>query len=245
MEKIQSAIAKARAARSRTGEPVGDAALQPVLEAVAAASAPRPAAEVEAAWAALPEVHFSPKLLQRNRIVTYENGREAIPFDVMRTRFLQQMRANGWRRVAITSPRAACGKSTIAVNLALSLARQPDLRIVLAEVDLRRPSIAKMLGIHQRHAFGDVLGGSSEFSDNAVRHGANLAIATTHGPLRNAAEMLQSSRVADALSLIEEVYDPSVLIFDLPPMLVGDDMMAFADRVDCALLIAADRKSVV
>ncbi len=94
----------------------------------------------------------APGLLARNHIVAASAGKDAVPFDLMRTRLLQQMRANQWRRVAITSPGPACGKSTIALNLAMSLARQPDLRTVLAEMDMRRPSLSRMLGCAPRKA---------------------------------------------------------------------------------------------
>ncbi len=146
MEKIQSAIAKARAARAaaQSSAAVPSAAgaetAAPAVTPPAATPTPptseehRPdPAAVAARWTALPGFAPAPGLLARNHIVAASAGKDAVPFDLMRTRLLQQMRANQWRRVAITSPGPACGKSTIALNLAMSLARQPDLRTVLAE----------------------------------------------------------------------------------------------------------------
>ena len=119
MEKIQDAIAKARATRKRTTDrsaPITDAinpapiadAINPALIADAITPAtlavhiPPSPAQVADLWAALPA--FAPKAahLQRNRIVAFTSGREATAFDVIRTRLLQQMRANNWRRLAIT-----------------------------------------------------------------------------------------------------------------------------------------------
>ena len=91
--------------------------------------------------------------MDRSHIVTFIGGAEAMAFDALRTKILQQMRANGWRRVAITSPGAACGKSTVALNLAFSLARQPDMRAILLDLDLRRPSLARMVGPDPKIAF--------------------------------------------------------------------------------------------
>ena len=266
MEKIQSALAKARAEReakaeeqtveggvAETGPAPAEVTARPHLQpAPAQKGAPqqRPTsqsslASVDATWKALPLINIKPKLMKRNRIVALQGGHEAAGIDMMRTRVLQQMRGNGWRRLAITSPTASCGKSTIALNLAMSLQRQSDLRTVLVELDLRRPALAKMLGIKDDLSFAHVLEGTRTFAENSLRHGANLAVSVNQRPWRDAAELLGGTTVADTLAQIEETYAPDVMIFDMPPMLVSDDMMAFARHVDCALLIAGAESSTV
>src|SRR5690606_527643 len=125
------------------------------------------------------------------------------------------------------------------------LGRQPDQRTILADVDLRRPSLAKTLGIKERHSFASVLGGESRFANEALRHGDNLALASTHAPVRNPTELLQSRRAAEELSDIRTAYDPTVMLFDLPPLRVNDDAMAFLGQVDCALIIAAAEKTTI
>ena len=204
----------------------------------------RPESDVDAAakaarWAALPGFAPAPGLLARGHIVTAAGGADAVPFDQMRTRLLQQMRANNWHRVAITSPTPGCGKSTIALNLALSLGRQPDLRTLLAEIDLRRPSLARMLGLRSPQSFARVLEGIDPLAAQAVRIGDNLAVSTCHAPHRHPAELMHSPSLAAALDQIEAEYDPSILIFDMPPMFVSDDAMAVMGRMDCVLIIAA------
>ncbi|OED46744.1 hypothetical protein AB838_18790 [Rhodobacteraceae bacterium (ex Bugula neritina AB1)] len=255
MEKIQSALAKARAERDAktagAAAPAGtpQAAPAPVQET---APAPQPKASpapvpgsIAETWKALPLLKLQPKLMKRNRIVALQGGHEATGIDMMRTRVLQQMRDNGWRRLAITSPTAACGKSTIALNLAMSLQRQADLRTVLVELDLRRPALARMLGVQDNLSFAHVLEGTRPFSENALRYGANLAISTNQRPWRDAAELLGSAHVPEALSDIETSYAPDLMIFDMPPMLVSDDMMAFARHVDCVLLVAGAESTTV
>ena len=268
MEKIQSALAKARAEReAKAGEQTVEGVVaekqpapaevtarpsperpvrQPAQEAPKQRHAPRPvSAAVEETWKALPLINIKPKLMKRNRIVALQGGHEAVGIDMMRTRVLQQMRDNGWRRLAITSPTASCGKSTISLNLAMSLQRQSDLRTVLVELDLRRPALAKMLGIKDDLSFAHVLEGTRTFAENSIRHGSNLAVSTNLRPWRDAAELLGGTTVADTLADIEETYAPDMMIFDMPPMLVSDDMMAFARHVDCVLLIAGAESSTV
>lgn len=240
MEKIQSALAKARAERSNAAPGAGKAS-QPAAPQQAAV----PADSVREAWEVLPELTLTPRTIKRNRIVALSGGRDATGIDMMRTRVLQQMRDNGWRRLAITSPTAACGKSTIALNLAMSLQRQPDLRTMLMELDWRRPSLSRMLGIKKHLHFGQVLGGTAAFADNALRYGRNLAIASNQTPMQDAAELLGGPTVPQTLSRIEADYAPDIMIFDTPPMLVTDDMMAFARHVDCVLLVAGAESTTV
>lgn len=246
MERIQSAIAKARADRQAIVR-AGGAAPSPA----AASPPPRPAApdasaeQVAARWQALAEVRPDPRRLERAHIVTAAGGREATAFDVMRTRMLQQMRTNGWRRVAIVSPLPACGKSTVALNLAFSLVRQPGLRCILAEVDLRRPTLTAMTGIADHMAFPHVLDGTAPFAQEARRVGQNLAFAFCFRPARNPSERLQAPTVAPALQAITDDYAPDVMLFDTSPLMVADDTMAFLGHVDAALLIAAAEATTV
>ena len=260
MEKIQDAIAKARAVRGRDQSaprqslaPEAKAAPGPEAKAVPGPEATQTAgadpildpARIAAHWAALPA--FAPKAahLQRNRIVAFTPGREATAFDVIRTRLLQQMRTNGWRRLAITSPGPGCGKSMLSLNLAFSLGRSADQRTLVIDMDMRRPSMGKYLGIAQEFNMARVLEGTAAFADNALRYGKNLAFAPHSGAVRNSAELLQSTQAAAALDEISAAYDPTIMIFDMPPMQAGDDVMAFASRVDCVLLVAAAEETTI
>jgi len=233
MERIQSAIQKARIARE------GKVPETSARAAEARQPGPAPLSDHQLAWAALDVFQPNAAHLQRGRITTLEPGQLATPFDVMRTRLLKQMRANSWRRLAITSPGPGCGKSMTCINLAFSLARQSDIRVMVIEVDLRRPSMAKTLGLKVPHAFAEVMAGKAPASDHLVRYGLNLAFGTNKVPVRNSAELLQSGAIVEVLADLEKTYAPDLLIFDLPPMQTGDDAIAFLEKTDCALLVAA------
>lgn len=240
MERIQFAIAKARAERSMPAPTTAIAAPEPpTVETTAPERGGLTASATEAQWAALSPFIPDPARLARQRIVTLAGGRDAAPFDVMRTRLLQQIRQNNWRRVAITSPTAGCGKTTIALNLAFGLARQPKLRTILCELDLRRPTMSAVLGLRDVLSFAQVIEGKARFADHARRIGENLAVALNRSATRNPSEILQSPTVGGALTAIEQTYAPDVMLFDLPPMLVSDDAMAFVGQVDAVLLVAA------
>lgn len=224
MERIQSAIAKARAERARRASD-GDGA-----PAVSATNAD--------AWTTLTEVIPDPDHLRRNRIVTPDGGEAAIPFDLLRTRLLRAMIGHGWRRVAIVSPDAGSGKTTLCANLAYSLARQTDTRTVIAEMDMRRPALGAMLGVGRNVQFAEVLKGNGALTDHLLRHGTNLCLALNHAPVSNPSELLQSPNAPRVLDRMEKLLEPDIMLFDMPPLLRSDDTLAFLDKVDCALLIA-------
>lgn len=223
-DRISTAIAKARARRE-------------ALTGTATAARAEPAAAGGGAWASLAAFVPNPRHLARNRIVTLEAGNESMPFDVLRTRLLNELRTHGWRRVAITSPDAGCGKSTLAANLAFSLARQSDLRSLLVEIDMRRPSLARLLGVPSAPEFARALKGEADPAEMLLRYGDNLALGINAKPIRGATEVLQGPGVAGVLDRMERALAPNVMLFDMPPMLRGDDNLAFLGKVDCALLV--------
>ena len=205
---------------------------------------PPPPADIAAAWDALPGFDPDRQQLKKNRIVP-EGGRNSTVFDVLRTRVLQQCRANGWRRVGLTSPGPGCGKSLVSLNLGYSLARQRDQRVLLAEVDLRRPSLARTLGLRDPVSFARVLDGAATFEAEARRLTPNLAVGVNTGPARNAAELLQAASAEPALAAAEARFAPTVFLFDLPPLLVSDDTIGFLARLDAVLLVAAADETTV
>ncbi len=236
MEHIRDAIDKARKER----EAAQQQARPLVLENPHAENAMRTTGpSLPEIWKALPSFPVNEKFLARNMILTYQANAGAAPFDVLRTNMLHEMRSKKWRRVAITSPGSKCGKTTLCLNLAFSLARQSEIRIMVVELDLRRPAIARMLRLTEKVNFADALAGKEPPEKHIRRHGDNLAIACSHSPISSPAELLQGLAAAQIIDDLEARYQPDVMMFDMPPMLVADDTLAFIDQIDCALLVGA------
>ncbi len=243
MEKLQNAIEKARQKRAAEGKappaPPPSRVAMPEPEPAAPPSPPK------STWGTLTPLTLDARVLTRNRVVTMTAGHAATSFDILRTKILLQMRENGWTRLAITSPQPACGKTTIACNLALGMTRQPDLRAMLFDLDLRRPGVAKALGYTPAHDISEVLEGRLDFADQAMRVGDNLSVSMARSALADPTSLLLDKITATRLDEIETAYTPDLMIFDLPPLLTGDDTRAFLKTVDCALLVlrAEDSKS--
>ena len=263
MEKIQAAIAKARAEREARTTPVApprapantdvpqtkapEPAPQPAPAALARETAPADIAEApavaedvrEAAWRRIPTCTPRARIMARHRVVSFDTEKRLPPVDILRTRVLQQMRTNGWTRLAITSPGPGCGKSTLTLNLAFSIARASENRVIVGELDMRRPSLARTLSLKGSRSFARVLRGEADFEAEAVRPRPNLAIGVNEVRVRNPAELLQGPTIGPALERIQRDFAPDVMIFDLPPLLASDDAMAVMGQVDCVLLVVA------
>jgi protein-tyrosine kinase len=238
MERIQAAIQKAKEQR---GTAVAAAAAPGGAALPRGAARPTPVGPV---WSELAAFEPDARLMARNHIVTFEDVDPVHShFDILRTKVLRTMRRSGWTTLGITSPTSGCGKTTLALNLAFSLAHQPDLRTVLVELDLRRPSMARALGLKAPQSMASVLQGTRGIAESFVRYGDSLAIGTNAQSVRNSAELLMNPRTADGIAAIKRAFLPDVIIYDLPPMLQSDDVMAFLPHLDCVLLVAGAEKS--
>lgn len=232
MERLHAAIEKAR--RQRQSAP---------SEPLSAVRAGIPVSEaLSRAWEALQPLDVSSAQTHKSRLVAYDGGNDAGPYDLLRTRILQQVQKNNWRRVAVVSPHSECGKTTTVANLAFSFGRQKDVRTLILDFDLRRVGLARVLGQQCRHTMADILERRVSFAEHALRHGNNVAVGLNAGPVRNPSEVLQSQQTRDVLDEIEANYQPDVVLIDMPPLMSSDDNFGFLKNVDCALILAeADR----
>ncbi|WP_299552949.1 CpsD/CapB family tyrosine-protein kinase [uncultured Tateyamaria sp.] len=235
MEKLQAALAKARITRqetslSATATPVTPRRLQ--TPKTPAPDGPTPA------WDALQRVDLAPAVLRRHRIVSREATTDATPFDILRTKIVLQMQQNGWTRLAITSPEPNSGKTTLACNLALGLARQSSMRSMLFDFDLGSPSVHTFFDLKIRYGLPEVIIGNVEFAKQAVRVTDNVAVSVSPHPERDPTRYLMMDRTVGFLNEMQQNFAPDIMIFDLPSALSSDKALAFLKHVDCALIVA-------
>lgn len=253
MERLQEAMKRAREKREAAGPPSSPVvASETVADARDDApsgyqqkTAPRAPSSVDEAWERVTEFTPTPRILRRNRLVAYFPGPEASPFDILRTKVVQQARAKNVRRIVVTSPTPGCGKTTTSINLAFSLARQADLRTLLVDIDFRRPNLGKTLGIPDPHQFSMALAREAPVEDHIVRIGKNLIVASNTLPAPNPSELLHSQATSDTMAEIEERYQPDIILFDALPVLASDDTIGFLEQSDAALIVAAAEQNSI
>ncbi len=198
-------------------------------------------------WHRLERFAINPRHLKANKIITAGRDDPAYTaFDVLRTRILQPMKENGWKRIAITSPTPDCGKTFTAVNLAIALSRYDSFRTVLMDMDMRNSSVHKVLGIRNPGSMGDYLRGNISAQDhfrvpgqNKLHIGHNLAVGSNGTREEFAAELMQDPLTEEILEEMEDDLAPDIVLFDLPPVLINDDVIAFRPQFDAVLIVAA------
>lgn len=185
------------------------------------------------------KITLNPEILEKNKIVAHNKLDErCIAYDQLRTHVLQTMSENGWRTLAVTSPTEGCGKTVTAINLAFAVARSADQTVMLVDFDLRRPNIAKYLGIKPRAGLSDLFQGRADIEDVMVQPTpTRLSILPNFEPISHTSEVLGSESTKKLIDKMRGRYSNRILIFDLPPLLTFDDVVAFLPTVDCTLLV--------
>jgi protein-tyrosine kinase len=193
--------------------------------------------------AKFPEVKLNATHLDSTRIVAYdplcEGGRY---FDMLRTQVLQEMDQNGWQMLAITSPTAGCGKTVTACNLAMSIARLPERSVLLVDMDLQKPKVAEYLGIQAKSGLLGVLQSRVGLPNAIVRASiAQNQMLVLPGEVckSGSAEWMASQAMTTSLQALKRDFRSHVIILDLPPVLIGDDVISILPQIESVLLITS------
>jgi protein-tyrosine kinase len=183
----------------------------------------------------------NPAVLERNCVLPQIADRAALrAYKILRTRLLRRLTAEHWTWIALTSAKAGEGKTLTSINLAVTLAQEPNTHVCLVDLDLPRPQVAAQLGIRCERGLGEYLLGEAEALEVIYScWSPNLLVIPNSRPFDYSSEMLASPRMLDLLRVIETELPQHIVIFDMPP-LTSDDALAFAPRVDGVLLVVAE-----
>ncbi len=168
-------------------------------------------------------------------------------FRLLKRDLLAQLRDNSrGNRILVCSPNSGEGKSFCAINLALSLAAEKDLEILLVDADFGSPSIPQSLGLNPGPGLMDALADPMiAIEDCIVRTDLpSLSVLSAGQRSNNDTEYLTSSRTQHLLARLTEGRPERVLIFDSPPLLGASPAAVLAGHAAIALLVVqADRTS--
>lgn len=182
------------------------------------------------------------KNLRKNRVLMGEEMESAtMAYNMLRTQVYKALVKNGWNNIGITSSNKSEGKSLTALNLALSLARSVQQTVVLVDFDLRRPSIHKKLDYEPKFGLGDYYTSNTPLSEIMISAGVEgLVIIPGRESLGNASELLASPKTPYLLNEIGRMFPSQFMVFDLPPVLLVDDVMALSEYIDSTLLVVSE-----
>ncbi|WP_238388929.1 polysaccharide biosynthesis tyrosine autokinase, partial [Roseimaritima ulvae] len=166
-------------------------------------------------------------------------------FKSIRTALFFSSQGGARKVLQVTSSAPAEGKSTIAANIAISIA-QSGKNVLLVDADLRRPKVDKLLGVHTEKGLAWALEMLPSSNDGSVGFDviadavhdtevANLSVVAGGKKPENPAELLSSGSLDVFIGLVKDKFD--IIIVDSPPMLAVTDPSNIVPRVDGVIMV--------
>ena len=231
MEKIKQALDKARQERQQGS---GQAEKQPT----------QPNADISSIkYTKTQSLEGSHERMRENRLVSsMEHGEYTDALKILSTQVLQRMKENHWNSIAVTSPRRAEGKTTIALNLGISISKEVEYTVLVVDANMRHGNMHEYFGISPKYGLSDYLTSDIELSDVLINPKGldHFVILPSGSPLKTSSELLGSPKMCSLVEELTSRYPKRIIIFDLPPVLETADTLAFVPCVDSALVVVED-----
>jgi exopolysaccharide/PEP-CTERM locus tyrosine autokinase len=145
--------------------------------------------------------------------------------------------------ILVTSAVPGEGKTFTALNLALSLAREPDIEVLLVDGDVAQPTLSASLGITSRPGLTDVVADPSlDFASIICPTSIDRLFVAPAGARRdNSPELLASARMAALMEDLALRVAPGVVVFDSPPVLATNEAQVLSRYVgQIVMVVRAD-----
>ncbi|MHA6603330.1 CpsD/CapB family tyrosine-protein kinase [Aerococcus urinae] len=158
-------------------------------------------------------------------------------FRTIRTNIQFAIDAYHLKTLMFTSSGPWEGKSTIAANVATTMAHLDGVRVLMIDCDLRKPTVHKTFDIHSRKGLTTYLTDRDvDYMDVAQYVAEVNTYVIPAGPIPpNPAELLSSQRMSDLLEDVTAVFD--LVIIDAPPLLPVTDAQIIASRTDASVFV--------
>ena len=198
----------------------------------------------------IPVIGQSKRYLVENSLIepivcTYHRPKSQVSeaFRAVRTALYFNTQGKNHSVIQVTSPTPGDGKSTLASNLAVSIA-QSGKRVLLVDADMRRPRQHSTFGISSKVGFATVLSGQSEWREVMFEceEIEGLTLMPCGAKPYNPAELSSSPQVKVLVEEMREEFD--FVIIDTPPLLAVTDPCPIAARVDGVILCIRIKKNV-
>lgn len=158
----------------------------------------------------------------------------------LRTNILFSLPAkeNGCRKILLTSANPGDGKTTTSVNMAITLA-QANIRVLIIDADMRKPTVHKYFGIESRVGLSNALSGMNKLDEciQPVKQTENLWVITSGILPPNPSELLSSKNMTQLIETLETRFD--FIIIDTPPVNIVTDALAVSKLVDGVAVVCA------
>lgn len=157
-------------------------------------------------------------------------------FRVLRSRIYDIATQRSLKRILTTSSLPGEGKTFVAVNLARSIVRQPERRVLLIDGDLRCPCLHLAFGAPSKPGLTEYLRGELD-EYGVIQSGPieNLCIIPAGDKAHDPSELLLNGRMKTLLDFVAPIFD--FVILDSPPIVPVHDASSLAELCDGTLFV--------
>lgn len=145
--------------------------------------------------------------------------------------------------VMVASALPGEGKTFTSLNLALSLALEKDIEVLLVDADVRKPHVSRLLGVGGEPGLLELLA-DEQLHPDAFILGSNvpgLSVLPAGRPIETATELLSSRRMRDLVNLLAPAGGRRIVLFDSPPLLLATESQALSSNMgQIVLVVRAD-----
>lgn len=163
-------------------------------------------------------------------------------YKTLRTNVTFSLPGNDSKCIGITSAYRGDGKSSVAINLAISFA-QINKKVIIIDCDMRIPTVASKIGIDSQPGLSDYLAGTNNMDDTLIRkvpeYGIDVLPSGTVPP--DPTILLESAQMEHIIEILKKYYD--YVILDFPPVAVVSDAAIMSKAVDGYLIIVRHNTS--
>ncbi|TXC92428.1 CpsD/CapB family tyrosine-protein kinase [Metabacillus litoralis] len=181
--------------------------------------------------------------MTKRHFVSYSNPSSEIAeqFRTIRTNIQFSSIDIQHKTLIITSPSSNEGKTTSAINLAISISQQGE-RVLLIDANLRKPKLHISFNLKESYGLTDVLMGRLPLEEAVFQTQIGKLEVLTSGIIPpNPTEIIGSKAMSYFLKDIKEEYD--TVIFDCPPVLETTDTKLLAGQCDGVIMVLKSGKT--
>ena len=188
----------------------------------------------------LPETSMDPRLMS----FIEPNSVAGESFKLLRAKILTRNSESRPCSIMVTSPQPLDGKTTVAANLAINIALGINEHVMLVDCDLRRPSMAKLLGLNPHEGIREYLEKGTSVAPYLMRTPVEkLTLLPSGQPPSNPSELLSSEKMRLLVQELRKRYEDRYVIFDATPARFGAETTFLASMVDGVLLVVRSGKT--
>lgn len=170
----------------------------------------------------------------KGEITDNPHGRYAEAFRSIKANIKYSKLNNDKKIILVTSCCIEEGKSTVSMNLALTLS-QDNKKVLLIDGDLRKPKVHKKFSITNINGLTNILVNEKDIEECIKKYNDNLHLITAGSKTPNPLELLSVNEMDNVINVLRGLYD--YIIIDTPPIGIISDAKVLVDKVDGVLLI--------